>query len=318
MRTLIKIVVGIAVVLVVGVAIAFLLNLRREGDLLERFPPPGKMVDIGGRRLHLQCRGADTKPVVVFENGAFATTVWYRAALDEVAKIARVCMYDRAGLGWSDPVPAPRSLGARVDDLHALLEKAHESPPYILVGHSMGGLLARIYTKKFPNDVAGLVLIESSEEQMNGSQRSERESAENAKQIGIGAMVLSLGIQIPQVRFPNGPADQEIIQRASVFRAGQDDLLAMSRLTEELQSIGSLEALDDLPLVVVQQGRPDPNRAMERAKEWREAQARLARLSTRSEELVAERSWHSVMNDEPEMYRIAVAKVLDMIRTDTE
>ena len=318
MRTLIKIVVGIAVVLVVGVAIAFLLNLRREGDLLERFPPPGKMVDIGGRRLHLQCRGADTKPVVVFENGAFATTVWYRAAFDEVAKIARVCMYDRAGLGWSDPVPAPRSLGARVDDLHALLEKAHESPPYILVGHSMGGLLARIYTKKFPNDVAGLVLIESSEEQMNGSQRSERESAENAKQIGIGAMVLSLGIQIPQVRFPNGPADQEIIQRASVFRAGQDDLLAMSRLTEELQSIGSLESLDDLPLVVVQQGRPDPNRVMERAKEWREAQARLARLSTRSEELVAERSWHSVMNDEPEMYRIAVAKVLDMIRTDTE
>ena len=318
MRTLIKIVVGIAVVLVVGVAIAFLLNLRREGDLLERFPPPGKMVDIGGRRLHLQCRGADTKPVVVFENGAFATTVWYRAAFDEVAKIARVCMYDRAGLGWSDPVPAPRSLGARVDDLHALLEKAHESPPYILVGHSMGGLLARIYTKKFPNDVAGLVLIESSEEQMNGSQRSERESAENAKQIGIGAMVLSLGIQIPQVRFPNGPADQEIIQRASVFRAGQDDLLAMSRLTEELQSIGSLEALDDLPLVVVQQGRPDPSRAMERTKEWREAQARLARLSTRSEELVAERSWHSVMNDEPEMYRIAVAKVLDMIRTDTE
>ena len=318
MRTLIKIVVGIAVVLVVGVAIAFLLNLRREGDLLERFPPPGKMVDIGGRRLHLQCRGADTKPVVVFENGAFATTVWYRAAFDEVAKIALVCMYDRAGLGWSDPVPAPRSLGARVDDLHALLEKAHESPPYILVGHSMGGLLARIYTKKFPNDVAGLVLIESSEEQMNGSQRSERESAENAKQIGIGAMVLSLGIQIPQVRFPNGPADQEIIQRASVFRAGQDDLLAMSRLTEELQSIGNLEALDDLPLVVVQQGRPDPNRTMERAKEWREAQARLARLSTRSEELVAERSWHSVMNDEPEMYRIAVAKVLDMIRTDTE
>jgi len=318
MRTLIKIVVGIAVVLVVGVAIAFLLNLRREGDLLERFPPPGKMVDIGGRRLHLQCRGADTKPVVVFENGAFATTVWYRAAFDEVAKIARVCMYDRAGLGWSDPVPAPRSLGARVDDLHALLEKAHESPPYILVGHSMGGLLARIYTKKFPNDVAGLVLIESSEEQMNGSQRSERESAENAKQIGSGAMVLSLGIQIPQVRFPNGPADQEIIQRASVFRAGQDDLLAMSRLTEELQSIGSLEALGDLPLVVVQQGRPDPNRVMERAKEWREAQARLARLSTRSEELVAERSWHSVMNDEPEMYRIAVAKVLDMIRTDME
>jgi pimeloyl-ACP methyl ester carboxylesterase len=316
MKVLLRIVLGVVAVVTVGVSIALLLNIRRESQILERFPPPGQMVDVGGRKLHLQCKGADTKPVVVFENGAFASSVWYQKAFDEVAKQARVCMYDRAGLGWSESVAGPRTLGDRVDDFHNLMKSANVTPPYVLVGHSMGGLLARMYIKKYPDDVVGLVLIESSEEQVNGSERAETDSAASAKQMKTGAMVLSLGIPIAQLRFPDGAPEQEIIQRASVFRAGRDDMIAMSHLSEELKSIGGLGSLGNMPLVVVQQGKPDPNRTAERANEWKEGQARLAQLSTRSESMVATRSWHAVMNDEPELYGVAVGKVLEMLRMD--
>jgi pimeloyl-ACP methyl ester carboxylesterase len=316
MKVLLRIVLGVVAVVILGVSIALLLNIRRESQILERFPPPGQMVDIGGRKLHLQCKGADTKPVVVFESGAFGHSLWYQRAFDEVAKIARVCMYDRAGLGWSESVSGQRSLGDRVDDFHTLMERANVTPPYVLVGHSMGGLLARMYIKKYPDDVVGLVLIESSEEQVNGSERAETDSAASAKQMKTGAMVLSLGIPIAQLRFPDGAPEQEIIQRASVFRAGRDDMIAMSHLSEELKSIGGLGSLGNMPLVVVQQGKPDPNRTTERANEWKEGQARLAQLSTRSESMVATKSWHAVMNDEPELYGVAVGKVLEMLRMD--
>jgi pimeloyl-ACP methyl ester carboxylesterase len=313
MKILLRIVLGLVVVLGMGVVIALVLNARRESRLVERFPPPGQMVDIGGRRLHLQCEGPDTKPVVILESGAFGQTIWYRTAFDEVAQVARVCMYERAGLGWSDEVPLPRSLGSRVDDLHALLQKGDVSPPYILAGHSMGGLLARMYIKSYPEEVAGLVLIESSEEHFNTTERSQQQSAASAKQMGTGALLLSLGVEISQVRFPNAPPELDIMQRASVFRAGQDDMMTMSHLKQELQSFGELGTLGDLPLVVIQQGKPDPNRTAELAKEWSDAQARLAALSTRSVALVAEKSWHSVMVDQPELYRVGVSKVLEML-----
>lgn len=318
MKILLRIVLGLVGVLGIGIVTALVLNVRRENRLEERFPPPGQMVDIGGRRLHLQCEGPDTKPIVILESGAFGQTIWYRAASSEVAQVARVCMYERAGLGWSESVPLPRTLSSRVDDLHALLQKGGISPPYILAGHSMGGLLVRMYAKSYPDEVAGLVLVESSEEHFNTTDRSQQQAAATAKQLGTGALVLSFGMEISQMRFPNAPPEVDIMQRASVFRAGQDDMLTMSRLKQELQAFGELGSLGDLPLVVIEQGKPDPNRTAELAKEWKDAQARLAALSTRSFPIVAEKSWHSVMVDQPELYRVGVSKVLEMLNEKVE
>jgi pimeloyl-ACP methyl ester carboxylesterase len=121
------------------------------------------MVDIGGRRLHLVCQGSGF-PTVIFESGSGEG--WYSWALvqGEVAQHFRACSYDRSGIGFSDPDPRPRSVRILVNDLHELLLRSGERGPFVLVGHSLGGLLARRYAMTYRNEVAALVLIDSAHE----------------------------------------------------------------------------------------------------------------------------------------------------------
>ena len=125
------------------------------------FPPPGKLVDVGGHRLHIQCAGAG-RPTVVLETGALAMSALWGGVQPQVAVDTRVCSYDRAGLGWSEPGPEPRDALHIASELRSLLRNAGETPPYMLVGHSFGGLLVRVYTDQYPEDVVGVVLLDSS------------------------------------------------------------------------------------------------------------------------------------------------------------
>jgi pimeloyl-ACP methyl ester carboxylesterase len=126
-----------------------------------RFPPPGTLLDVGGHRLHIHCAGAG-RPTVVLETGALAMSALWGGVQPEVAVRTRVCSYDRAGLGWSDPGPRPRDAMHIASELRTLLRNAGETPPYVLVGHSFGGLLVRVYTDRYPEDVVGLLLLDSS------------------------------------------------------------------------------------------------------------------------------------------------------------
>jgi Predicted hydrolases or acyltransferases (alpha/beta hydrolase superfamily) len=124
------------------------------------YPPPGRMIDIGGRRLHLYETGQGS-PTVVLEAGIAATSLNWRPVQSEIAKFARVASYDRAGLGWSDAPDSPLTLTRLVDDLHALLDGAELQPPYILVAHSFGGLIVRAYARRYPQNVTGIVLVDA-------------------------------------------------------------------------------------------------------------------------------------------------------------
>jgi pimeloyl-ACP methyl ester carboxylesterase len=115
------------------------------------FPPPGNLVDVGGHRLHIQCVGAG-RPTVVLETGVLAMSALWGGVQPQVAVRTRVCSYDRAGLGWSEPGPVPRDAVRIASELRALLRNASEPPPYVLVGHSFGGLLVRVYTDRYPED----------------------------------------------------------------------------------------------------------------------------------------------------------------------
>jgi pimeloyl-ACP methyl ester carboxylesterase len=124
-----------------------------------RFSLPGRMVDIGGLRLHLLESG-EGRPSVILEAGIAASCLNWTSLQAELARCARVSSYDRAGLGWSDPAGSPRTISRAVEDLHALLTAAQVAPPFIMMGHSFGGLLLRCYAVKYPDQVAGLVLLD--------------------------------------------------------------------------------------------------------------------------------------------------------------
>lgn len=124
------------------------------------FPPPGRLVDVGGHRLHIQCIGAGGPTVVLDHMGGGNSAQW-GLILPQLAATTRVCTYDRAGFGWSDPVPpGPRDAQTNADDLHTLLVNAGEQSPFLLVGHSYGGRVAKLFAASYPAEVAGLVLVD--------------------------------------------------------------------------------------------------------------------------------------------------------------
>ena len=126
-----------------------------------RFPPPGRMVDIGGRLLHVQVSGERFGgPTVLLEAGLAATSLSWALVQPLIAEFARVASYDRAGLGWSGDAVAPATALNAVHDLRAVIERAELPGPYILVGHSFGGLIVRLFQQLHPDRVAGLVLVD--------------------------------------------------------------------------------------------------------------------------------------------------------------
>ena len=124
-------------------------------------PPPGRLVDVGGYSLHISCQGNGT-PTVILDAlfpGTVSNWAWVQP---EIAKTTRVCAYDRAGLGWSDSGPMPRDAVQQAAELHTLLANAGVTGPYVLVGHSLGGLSVRMFADRYPDEVAGMVLVEAS------------------------------------------------------------------------------------------------------------------------------------------------------------
>jgi pimeloyl-ACP methyl ester carboxylesterase len=134
----------------------------QTGSPAAPIPPPGQLVDVGGWSLHLYCTGEakSSQPTVILEPGTGDFSVEWSLVQPKRAASVRVCSYDRAGDGWSELGPHPRTMHQIAYELHVLLGKAGVRPPYMLVGHSYGGWLVRLYASKYRSDVAGMVLVE--------------------------------------------------------------------------------------------------------------------------------------------------------------
>ena len=142
------------------VALAGLLQFWGSWADAREFPPPGRMIDMGGRRLHARVMGTGAQ-VVVFESGISASSINWAQTQPQVAEFATTCCYDRAGLGWSDPVGDNFGVERMVCDLATLLDRLNLPGPCVLVGHSYGGLLVRLFAERYPDRVAALVLIDA-------------------------------------------------------------------------------------------------------------------------------------------------------------
>jgi pimeloyl-ACP methyl ester carboxylesterase len=150
-----------AALLLITVLGAVYQTLSTQRDL-RSYPPPGKLIDIGTHRLHLLESGkSKNTPTIVLEAGLMSTILSWEDLQRDLSKSYKVVSYDRAGLGWSDPGPMPRTAGRMVDELHTALQRAAILPPYILVGHSFGGLTMPLFAARYGSEVAGMVLVDA-------------------------------------------------------------------------------------------------------------------------------------------------------------
>jgi pimeloyl-ACP methyl ester carboxylesterase len=258
-------------------------------------PTPGELVDVGGRRLRINCSGVSVAgvPTVVLESGfGNSSSVWGRVQ-PEVAKFARVCSYDRAGLGGSEPVQTQRTVVALTEDLHALLSKAKVPGPYVLVGHSLGGILARLYASYYPAEVAGMVLVDSAHED-----EPDRGVALIPPET-LKGMMKTLRPEDLRINNPNESVDHCSIRPL----------------------MNALDWHGRIPLVVLTQGLPyrpedypSPTLAPKYYQLHLELQRNLVRRSPRGRQVIAKRSGHFIHQDEPELVVKAVRQVLEESR----
>ncbi len=315
-------------VLAAALCIGFLVESVGEARDNARFPPPGRMVDVGGRRMHILCNGDGNGdgngdapgPTVVVEQGAGSPSMLWWPLVDQVAAFARVCTYDRAGYQWSDATPGARSLQDRVADLHALLVGAGTPGPYVFVAHSFGGPLVRLFALAYPDQVAGMVLVDTPDETVI----FRPSYLKYAGQIGGVAGVLHVAARFGLVRaaislwrtVPNGFTAEQFaalkahLARPRFFAALADDVAALARVPPGQREPDAFGRLGTKPLVVLRHGIPFPGPAAVLEDGWEAGQERLAAMSTHGELVLAAKSNHMIQSDEPELVINAIRRVL--------
>jgi pimeloyl-ACP methyl ester carboxylesterase len=307
-------------------------------------PPPGRLVDIGGFRLHLNCAGAGAPPVIL-DAALGGSSVSWSLVQPEAARFAHVCSYDRGGFGWSDPGPMPRTAGRLADELRALLERAAIEPPYLLVGHSFGGLVMRIFASRYRADTAALLLVDPAhpEDWVTPAPKEQ-------VKIDRGVLLCRYGARAARLRIAHlvgklatlgayGPAEA-LVRLVSLGRLSHEDqgiLAPIWRLSPEarrplrwfwsqpafFEALGSqignmpvsaAETLDassagygDLPLVTISSTDPGDYRLRQ--------QEALARLSTRGRHIVASASGHWIPLDQPQAVIDAIRDMVLDLRT---
>jgi len=307
-------------VVAAGLACGLLAEAVLEARDTQRFPPPGRMVEVaGGRRLHILCKGTQPGPTVVIEQGAGSPSILWWPLQDRIAAFARVCTYDRAGYQWSDSATRHRSLEARAADLHAVLAGAGIPGPYILVAHSFGGPLVRLFARDYPDKVAGMVLVDTPEEAVIfgpaylGYARKIglfARAVEVAARLGLVRLALTFWHKLPEGFSPHSfAALKAMLARPAFFRAMADDVAALDRVAADRRHRGAFGTLGDKPLVVLEHGIPFPGPAAVLEDGWADGQARLAKLSTRGELILATHSNHMIQSDEPDLVIDAIRRV---------
>ncbi|WP_309629149.1 alpha/beta hydrolase [Brevundimonas sp.] len=275
---------------------------------------PGRLVEVAAdRRLHIFCKGETVGPAVIFEAGLsqFTANSGLAAAQDAIAGFARVCTYDRAGMGWSDPAPEGWTYPDRVRDLHALLRAAGLDGPYVLVGHSLGGLLIRAYAQAYPEQVVGLVLVDATSERNLPEFEAARDST--VSQIDAALAVSQPGV--PVIGMPAGTsAEVHMAFTPEVLRGVKAEFEALALFDAATLPPGAPGILGEMPLIVIRRGRTmsPPGEA---DLNHQQGQEDLAALSSNSVLIVAENSGHMVPLDEPPVVADAVRRVLTALNS---
>jgi pimeloyl-ACP methyl ester carboxylesterase len=249
----------LAAAIVAGAALQAVANWRGE----RQFPQEGRSVALGGDypgiTLNLNCTGTGS-PTVILDSGLGLPAATWELVQRDVATFTRVCSYDRAGYGWSSELPMPRTSGAVARELHALLAASRESGPYVLVGHSFGGYNVRVYTSRYPTEVAGLVLVDASHEDAGSAQPPSMKKSDDELratliwQRALAPVLIRIGVArfvFPAV--PLGKLSEETREKVAYLnlqskfaRAAISELEAFSQSGDEARATGAPWRIDRL------------------------------------------------------------------------
>jgi pimeloyl-ACP methyl ester carboxylesterase len=284
--------------------------------------PAGKLVDLGGRRLHAIVSGTGS-PSVVVENGSGAFSIDWALVQPEVAKFTQICTYDRAGSAWSDPGPVVDGVEQTVDDLHLLLQKAGIRPPYVLVGASLGGMFVRAYQRRNPDQVAGLVLVDAVHDEgfafagkllPSLSAEDVERLFESFRQKPPPPPELPTAVEDPMDRLPKGlqasrlwadrkyQANRDFSRGMVTVDSWRQEMIALRR-----ERLSEAHPLGKLPLTVLARTKATDSRR-------RKLQTELAGLSSISRLVWAENSGHEIHLYRPGVVVEAIREMVASIR----
>ncbi len=282
----------------------------RETADAGRFAMPGRLVDVGGHRLHIDCAGTGS-PTVVLEPGLGEPSTAMAWIAPDVAATTRVCVYDRAGRGWSDAAPGPQDGHQVATDLHTLLARAGERGPFVLAGHSAGGIYVLNFAHLFPREVAGVVLLDSMHPEQYTripSWPAFYELFRRASGVMPSLSRLGIGRAVYQTSYGSLPAPARDQERAFVAtprhnRSVRDEL---SRIRTAMAQAQAVTTLGDRPLVVVTAEK-------DAAGGWTAAQDDLAALSTNSAHRILADADHAMITEDHTTARQSAEAIRDVV-----
>lgn len=295
----------------------------------------GRLIDLDGYRLHLDCEG-EGSPTVVLEAAIWDFGLTWAKVQPEVAAFTRCCSYDRAGLGRSERGSRPRTADAMVEDLRELLESAGIPAPYVLVAQSFGGLISRLFAHRHPDEVAGMVMVDAAhEDQLRRFPESVRAAWGPISEMQIGALraardAIAAGTFDPATApVPDLPPEPADLYRTLLTQDTRtiDTQIEEHEALERSQAVvrdEEVTSLGDLPLIVLSHAVPPPPfppalgvtpEDHERYEEvWQELQEEIAGLSTRGERRIAEGAGHMIHHDRPDLVVRAIRDVVEAAR----
>jgi pimeloyl-ACP methyl ester carboxylesterase len=322
---------ALLILIVLLVSASLVARAKAQNDFAKAYPPIGQMVDVGRYSLHIQCLGESQngEPTIVIDAGSGSVGLMWTLVQSEVARSARVCTYDRAGLGWSETSIEPRAASAIVEELHTLLVNAKVEGPYVLVGHSLGGIFVRLYQNKYPDEVSGLILVDSADGELDKYMSGTNYMQTMHQFIGVSRTLSQTGlikVYTGATALFSGPHSgyealpehvTQMIQAMDVktTEGGAAEVAALPAIWEESRSRKT--HLGNLPLTVIVHGYCDScsKDELELEKEekgWLELQKHLASLSTNGRLIQADpETGHNIQIDQPQIIVDAIHAMLE-------
>ncbi len=277
------------------------------------FKPPGELVPIGTHRLHIYCKGTGS-PTVIIDAGLGSSSLEWKNIHDGISQNVRICIYDRAGYGWSDVGPLPRTSKQIADELYFLIDAKKLPDPYILVGHSFGGYNMRYFANEHPELVAGIVLVDSS----HPDQFERLHLKETVIRKVNHPKTFSYTVSQP-VMHANYPKSIKNLafRLLTNYKSHTTRLNELENFRVSAKQVALANAIPNVPLLVLTRGKrvwPNDERGDQMEAAWEAMQAELSYLSTISIQVVAKESGHSIHLDQPELVSSSILNTINAAR----